>query len=199
MERGVRQICVFKNPPNPRRGKERPVKNWIQYKIPNFPSKIRKFTTVCFDNVANSYIRSQMAKTVRAKRYDMIMVSYATWGKVMADVLPYRPYLILDTHDFITAQYTQHLKKPSEIGKMFRQEIEVLRAFDEIWTFSIEEKYIFEQFTEARVVYIPVSFPQKPLLPPKASYKYDVAYVASAPPPQRPEREMAAGGSSAQL
>jgi len=57
-----------------------------------------------------------------------------------------------------------------------------MRKFNEIWTFSVEEKYIFEQFTDSKIVHIPVSFPQKSLSPLKQDYKYDVVYVASNNP-----------------
>jgi len=158
--------------------KKHPLKNWTHYRIPNLPTKVRKCLTKGSIDEMNSHIRPQMAKIVNAKRYDMVIISYATWGKGMIDLLAYKPYLILDSHDFITAQYASSGHKASEIGKVFQSEIDVLRKFDEIWTFSIEEKYIFEQFTEAKVVHIPISFPKKPLSSPKNTHKYDVVYVA---------------------
>jgi len=155
-----------------------PIKSWICYKIPNFFPNIWKTITGSID-ITNSYLKSQIERVVNAKRYDMIIVSYATWSKGIIDKLSYKPYLILDSHDFITAQ-NRH--KISKIGKIFKSEIDVLRKFDEIWTFSVEEKYIFEQFTEAKVIHIPVSFPQKSLDLSKDTYKYDVVYVASSNP-----------------
>jgi len=155
------------------------IRKWIFHKISNFPSKIRKRMTTGWIDATNSYIRSQMEKVVNAKRYDMIIVSYATWGKGIIDGLSYKPYLILDSHDFITAQYRD---RGSAIGKVFQAEVDVWRRFDEIWTFSIEEKYIFEQFTKAKVVHIPISFPKKPMKQVKESHKYDAVYVASDNP-----------------
>jgi len=128
---------------------------------------------------SDGYTRMQLEEATNAKRYDMIISSYASWSIAITDGLSYRPYLILDTHDFITAQRRHEV---NEIGRIFQSEMDILRKFDEIWTFSIEEKYVFEQFTNAKVVHIPVSFSQKPLAQQKDAHKYDVVYVASDNP-----------------
>jgi len=155
-----------------------PIKNWIYYKIPNFIPKICKSITGSID-ITNSYFRNRISKIINAKKYDMIIISYATWSKGIIDKLSYKPYLILDSHDFITGQNRHKINK---IGKIFQSEINILRKFNEIWTFSIEEKYIFEQFTEAKVVHIPISFPKKLLTSQRRTYKYEVVYVASDNP-----------------
>lgn len=152
-----------------------PVKSFLFYKIPNFIPKFLRGTTI---DISNPFLNRKVTKILNVKRYDVIIISYASWSSLI-DKLGYKSYLILDSHDFITAQSKNKINK---IGKLFQSEVEALRKFDEIWTFSVEEKYIFEQFTEGKVIHIPVSFPQKPLKPLKQDYKYDIIYVASNNP-----------------
>ena len=59
--------------------------------------------------------------------------------------------------------------------------MKILEKFDEIWTYSVEEEYIFEQFTDKKVTMIPVSFPFN-FNKENAISKYDVIYVASDNP-----------------
>lgn len=84
----------------------------------------------------------------------------------------------MDTHDFITAQ---NRDKKSKIGKYFQTEMDIINRFDEIWTFSVEEKYIFEQFSNKKVVHQPIAFEHQPLVQ-KKEYQYDIIYVASRNP-----------------
>lgn len=123
-------------------------------------------------------LRKEFAEIANKDQYDHIIVSYATWGKVI-DHVKIKTNFIVDTHDFITAQ---NRKKTKKIGKIFQGEMDILRKFDEIWTYSVEEEYIFGQFTNKKVQYLPIPFPQKDLLPLKPTYKYDVVYVASNNP-----------------
>lgn len=109
--------------------------------------------------------------------FDTVLISYASWGRLI-DKLDEKSYKIIDTHDFITAQNN---KKGNLIGKMFQDEMNILDQYDEIWTYSIEEEYIFEQFTNKKVVLMPVSYPQK-FICNSGNYKYDVLYVASENP-----------------
>ncbi len=155
--------------------KKYPVKSFFFYKIPNFIPKLLKGISI---DISNPFLNKKVTKILNAKKYDKIIISYASWSSLI-DNLNYKSYLILDSHDFITAQSRN---KVNRIGKLFQSEIEAMRKFNEIWTFSVEEKYIFEQFTDSKIVHIPVSFPQKSLSPLKQDYKYDVVYVASNNP-----------------
>lgn len=123
-------------------------------------------------------LRKEFAKIVNRNKFENIIISYATWGEVIKNV-KIDSNFIIDTHDFITAQYRNKTKK---IGKYFQDEIQILKKYDEIWTYSVEEEYIFGQFTGKKVKYLPIPFPQKPLLPLKQDYTYDVVYVASNNP-----------------
>lgn len=152
--------------------KKHPVKSLFFYKIPNFIPKLLRGITI---DISNPFLNKKVTKILNAKKYDKIIISYASWSSLV-DNLNYKSYLILDSHDFITAQSRNKINK---IGKLFQSEVMAMRKFNEIWTFSVEEKYIFEQFTDSKIVHIPISFPKKPLLYLKQSYKYDVVYVAS--------------------
>ncbi|AZB18607.1 glycosyltransferase [Chryseobacterium indologenes] len=155
--------------------KKHPVKSVFFYKIPNFLPKLLRGITI---DISNPFLNKKVTKILNAKKYDKIIISYASWSSLV-DRLAYKSYLILDSHDFITAQSRNKINR---IGKLFQSEVKAMRKFDEIWTFSVEERYIFEQFTDSKVVHIPVSFPQKALNPLKQDYKYDVVYVASNNP-----------------
>lgn len=143
-------------------------KYFVLYKIPYF------FKSNSID--LSSYIlRKEFQKILDSKKYDKILVSYAAWGKIIGEKNE-SAYMIIDTHDFLTAQSST--KK--DIGKSFRDEIEILNNFDEVWTYSVEEEYIFGQFTrrEIKTTLIPVSFPIN-ISKEALHQKYDVIYVAS--------------------
>ncbi len=144
------------------------------YKIPNFFHKLFQGTTV---DISGFRLKKIMKKVIEENRYDIVIISYAVWGSMISK-LRNKPYLINDTHDFITAQSRRKQKK---IGRLFQSEMDILRKFDEIWTYSIEEEYIFEQFTDRKVELIPVTFPPHFPVGPKA-FQYDIIYVASANP-----------------
>lgn len=150
------------------------LKSIFLYKIPNAIPKLIRGTSV---DISNPFLHRKFSKVVNAKKYDKIIISYATWGSLIRDI-DYPSYLILDTHDFITAQ---NRDKKSKIGKYFQTEMDIINRFDEIWTFSVEEKYIFEQFSNKKVVHQPIAFEHQPLVQ-KKEYQYDIIYVASRNP-----------------
>ncbi|AZA80935.1 hypothetical protein C1637_10975 [Chryseobacterium lactis] len=123
-------------------------------------------------------LRKEFAEIANTRHFDNFIISYATWGEIINKVKT-KSNFIIDTHDFITAQNSNKCKK---IGKLFQGEIDILKKFDEIWTYSVEEEYIFGQFTNKKVKHMPVPFPQKQLMPLQHKYKYDVVYVASNNP-----------------
>lgn len=154
--------------------KSQKLKSIFFYKIPNAIPKLLRGTSV---DITNPFLVRKFSKIINAKKYDKIIISYAVWGKLVKNI-DYKAHLILDTHDFITAQ---NRNKKSKIGSFFQSEIDIINLFDEIWTFSMEEKYIFEQFSDKKVVYLPISFEHKPLVKDK-EHKYDVLYIASQNP-----------------
>lgn len=126
-----------------------------------------------------SYLLRHSFKKILKKigTIDTAIISYASWG-ALADALPNSTYKINDTHDFITAQYKD---KRKIVGKLFQNEIDILKKYDEIWTYSVEEEYIFEQFTEKKVQLMPISFPDN-IHKHQENFKYSIVYVASENP-----------------
>jgi len=150
----------------------------IKYKLPQFLKSI--FISGHIDLV-NNYARAQMQKILKQNKYDIIIISYASWGNLIDKRLT-NAHLILDSHDFLTSQYIHRNfeKRNRLVGDLFSEEIRLLNRFDEIWTYSIEEKYIFEQFTKKTVKLFPVSFPLRNKQTNKV--EYDLTYVASDNP-----------------
>ena len=140
------------------------------YKIPYF------FKNNSID-ISSFVLRKNFAEIANNEKFDSIIISYASWGNIIEHVRNI-PHSIVDTHDFITAQKSS---KKNKIGKYFQDEMRILSKFDEIWTYSVEEEYIFEQFTNKKVTLIPVSFPIN-FNEANAVSKYDIIYVASNNP-----------------
>jgi len=83
---------------------------------------------------------------------------------------------IIDTHDFLTAQF--QTKRKFSIGDFFEKEIGILKKFDKIFVISSDEKYLFSQFTNRKVFLAthPVANKSDKA---KELKKFDVIYVAS--------------------
>lgn len=147
----------------------------INDKIPKELNKAFNKNTL---DLTTPYFRGLFKKEIQDNHYDIVMISYSTWGNIIDDIQG--PYFILDTHDFMTLQYKINYEDrlDFDIGKLFQNEMNVLKKYNEIWTYSIEEQYIFDQFTNSNVKLVPVSFPvnSKDLAAP---IKYSVLYVAS--------------------
>jgi len=144
----------------------------IEYKIPKLFAIKNPIDLTTF------HYRKQVRRIIEKSKYDIVVVSYATWGNLVDRSMG--AYLILDTHDFMTLQFKDQSSK-NLIGKQLEKEIKVLNKFDEIWTYSVEEQYIFEQFTDAnKVTLIPVSFPKRMIR--NKDVRFDVVYVASDNP-----------------
>ena len=152
------------------------LKYFFIYKLPNL---IYRFFTPNHINISSPLLQRQVAQLIDKNNYDVVIVSYASFGRLIDRVKTTRkPYYILDTHDFMTAQ---NKAKGHKIGKMLQEEIDILKKYDEIWSYSIEEEYIFNQFTDRKVSIIPISFPDRSDEKERLS-RYDVVYVASENP-----------------
>lgn len=113
---------------------------------------------------------------LKENEYDHIIISYAYWGKLIEDNENVKnANLIIDTHDFLTSQFQD--KKRFKLGEFFQKEIAILNQFDKILVVSIEEQYLFAQFTEKRIEIVTHILPQKMSL--KTEAIYDLVYVAS--------------------
>ncbi|MEI2271058.1 glycosyltransferase family 4 protein [Sphingobacterium sp. ML3W] len=122
-------------------------------------------------------IIKRIKSLLQGKSYDIIVISYSTWGALAAQLSQFNAYTIIDTHDFMTLQRMRE-KTNFDIGAAFKEEMAILSLYNEIWTYSIEERYIYEQFLKKKVTLLPVSVPD-----PKSVYNHeksiDILYVAS--------------------
>lgn len=142
-----------------------------KYKIYNFLSQEDKL------DYTSPFVRKQFNTLVARNNYNTIVISYVNWGGLVPSNI--NAHLIIDTHDLVTAQMKIHGDIGEDWGLFFEKECAVLNKFDEIWTYSIEEKYIFEQFTKSKkVTLIPVTFEQQQVCS-KEDFKYPILYVAS--------------------
>lgn len=149
-----------------------PIRRFFFYKIPNLFTKLRRGFSV---DITSFMIRRGAREIFSKNEYDIVIISYASWGKIVDEIKSKKTYKIIDTHDFITAQ-KRHMK--SWIGRLFQSELGILNKYDEIWTYSVEEEYIYQQFTDKNVVLLPVSFSNN-IKETKNEYKYDIIYIAS--------------------
>ena len=159
---------------NRKGSKTNKIKQFFEYKLLNLFPKLIKGTSV---DITNPMLNKKVSNFIDKGNYDKVIISYASWAKVVSNIKT-KPYLIVDTHDFITAQSRDKIGK---IGKLFQSEINILKKFDEIWTYSVEEEYIFGQFTDKKITLIPISFPFCPTED-KENYKYELIFVGSQNP-----------------
>lgn len=154
------------------------IRYFFKDKLPKILKKIWKRNVV--SKITPSF-KKRFMDLHRVNQYDVIIISYAEYGELVEDIDT--AYKIIDTHDFFSLQYLYKTDKTElkPIGRVFQEEMRILEHFNEIWTFSIEEEYIFNQFTGRRVQLIPLSFPQH-ILPSDRNCLYDVIYIASNNP-----------------
>ena len=168
---------VFLLPRKP--DKKNPVKYFLRYKIWDllyylftYPSKsnIPTFLTL---------ILKHTFENILANAYDYIIISYVQNADLISSKrLTRGAKTIVDTHDFITAQFKE--KKDFNLGVTFEDEIKRLNMFDEIWAISGEEQYIFSQFCKSPVRLVPLMIDIAAVsLKPFDEKKYDIIYVAS--------------------
>jgi glycosyltransferase involved in cell wall biosynthesis len=154
--------------------------NYISYKIINtlyhwfkYPrnTAIPPFLTV--------YLKRGFEEILKANTYQYIVISYADCADLIrSKSLTENTKTIIDTHDFLTAQFKQ--RKSFQLGTTFEDEINRLNWFDEIWAISIEEQYIFRQFCKppVRLVSMSMDMPVEN----QQNKEYDLIYVAGNNP-----------------
>ncbi|ERJ60635.1 glycosyltransferase [Sphingobacterium paucimobilis] len=162
-----------------RMSKANRISYFFEDKLPRKIAELRKNNEL---DHTTSYFRKKIQEVIKGRRYDIVVVSYVIWGAIIQNIdAEYRPYCIIDTHDFMTLQYSivkRNLGERAFIGREFENEIRTLSLFDEIWTYSIEEKYLFEQFTAKKVIWMPISY-QNRVDNGGQEARYDLLYVAS--------------------
>src|SRR5690606_17716695 len=109
--------------------------------------------------------------------------SYIYWADLIHDIRSFsNARTIIDTHDFMTSQCQQNTN--FQLGPFFEEEISRLRMFDEIWTISVDEQYLFSRFCPGNVRWIPPMLdpPAAPLQTDTAGEPFDLLYIASDNP-----------------
>lgn len=153
-------------------------KNRIKYLIAD---KIPRLINQAIDKSQISLLTPIIAKRIKSlmrdKQYDIIVISYSTWGAVIRELNQFNAYTIIDTHDFMTLQRMKE-KSDFDIGSAFKEEMDILSLYHEIWTYSVEERYIYEQFTNRKVTLLPVSTNNQHLRS-SSNVDIDILYVAS--------------------
>jgi glycosyltransferase involved in cell wall biosynthesis len=143
------------------------------YYLFTFPvkSSIPTFLTIA--------LKRAFERLLKQKSYDQIIISYVQCADLISNKkLVGDAYCIVDTHDFITAQFKD--KKRFNLGATFEDEINRLNLFDEIWAISSDEQFVFSQFCKPPVKLLPIMLNK----PSAGTYnysnrKYDIIYVAS--------------------
>jgi glycosyltransferase involved in cell wall biosynthesis len=141
---------------------------WMSYPL---RSNIPTFMTIALKNAFEDILK--------VNTYDDIIISYVTCTGLIANKsLLKGARTVLDTHDFITAQFKY--KKNFHLGVTFQDEINRLNKFDEVWAISPEEQYVFGQFSKSKLRLVPLMIGTDHLADkPVADKKYDLIYVAS--------------------
>lgn len=162
--------------------RRKPPKNNIlrylfSYKIPKLllPPKV-KVPKGSIPNHSTSFQVKQFNEILKKNSYDYIIISYAYWANMIFD----NPFLkgaisIIDTHDFLSSQHQND--KHFKLGNAIDDEISRLRLFDQVWTISMDETYLFSQFLSSKVRFVPIMINSPQFS--KANKKYDLIYVAS--------------------
>ncbi|UIR56304.1 glycosyltransferase family 4 protein [Sphingobacterium sp. SRCM116780] len=154
--------------------KDNLVKYFFKSKIPKLLERFRKKAKI--DEVT-PYLKTELDTLQKERKYDIALISYSKEGRVIEHWS--NTYCILDTHDFLTLQKISSITEERKyFGQAFQEEIDILNLYDEVWTYSSEEHYIFDQFTNANVKLVPVS---SPIIKnnENSTVKYPILYVAS--------------------
>lgn len=144
----------------------------IPNKIKGFPRQFQRISynqKKYFENILNE------------NSYDYIIISYVLFFPFIENKsLTQNSKVIVDTHDFFTGQFSQI--KRTDLGKLFKTEINQLKKFDAIWAISAEEQFIFSQFLpEKEILTIPHGVESNFNLK-SATKEIDLFYVASNNP-----------------
>jgi glycosyltransferase involved in cell wall biosynthesis len=133
-----------------------------------------------FPDLVTYKIKKAFKSILKKNEYDYIFINYASWSSLIEDnPLLNKAQTVLDTHDFLTAQY----KEKYSIGAAFQEEMRRLSYFDQVLAISVEEQYIFSQFCTTKVSLAPMMIDRPVLSPiPFQDKQFDIIYVASDNP-----------------
>ena len=95
--------------------------------------------------------QKEFEKILSENKYDYILISYVLFAPFVQNKnLIKGARTIVDTHDFFTAQF--HGNNLKKTGNNFKTELKYLNKFDNIWTISTDEEFIFSQFLPTKEI-----------------------------------------------
>ena len=154
---------------------------FLFHKLPNFLNQVFSGRIIeNFPDLVTIRLKSKFNALLKANVYDYIFINYASWSSLIEDNKHLgKAVTILDTHDFLTAQNQDKY----DIGDSFKEEIRRISLFDRAFAISIEEQYIFSQFSKTPISLIPMML-KSPSIDDIAfdNKLYDIIYVASNNP-----------------
>ncbi|MEX2592689.1 MAG: glycosyltransferase [Anditalea sp.] len=158
--------------------KKNRIKYFLNFKIPNYfyKRKLDRNSSLTVD--MSWYKKKKFEEILRGSHYDHIIISYLYWADLIENTKLFQgTKTIVDIHDFLTLH---HLKdKKFKLGATFEDEINKLNQFDEVWTVSSDEQFIFSQFCKSIIRLIPPFFTKPSKGKPWTEKTYDLVYVAS--------------------
>ncbi len=151
----------------------RSLRHWLAYRIQRLGRDVSSGRSLpSFVTTYNQYLFNEILKK---HRYDYIIISYAHWANLVRENrYTGNAKLIIDTHDFMTAQ--ERVWKKFNVGRAFNKEIKRLSLFDAVWTVSADERYLFQQFVDKKVVLVPFCAQDHTMMEAVAK-NYDIIYV----------------------
>lgn len=127
----------------------------ILYKIPNYlANKFHGIDNVALRNFSSHYLCKQFNKILKENKYDYILINYSWWAEFIRqkDLLK-GAYTIVDTHDLVAMQEYNIQKK--RLGRIFEEEMKRLNRFDEVWSVSVDELYVYNHLLNNKVRLVP--------------------------------------------
>jgi len=123
--------------------------------------KTRKiiFRIECFTlpDLSSDKMKREFKKKVSKKKYDLILISYINWARLIDDPFFDNQIKVLDLSDFTTHQLYEKANGKINIGAVFNEEIDRINLFDKIMAVSESEHYLFSQFCNApEFYYVPI-------------------------------------------
>src|SRR5690554_6760525 len=163
--------------------KKNRVKYFLDFKLPNhfYKQKLGMESSLNVDISLNQ--KKSFEEILKSKSYDYIIVSYLYWADLVNTALASGSKTIVDTHDFLTLHHTK--EENFKLGPTFEDEINKLNGFDEAWTISSDEQFVFGQFCTTEIRLIPPYFDAPSPDNPVSKKIYDLIYVASDNPHNR--------------
>lgn len=161
--------------------KNNKLKYILGYKLPNYIKKHKwLYQKPVLPNNNTHILQKAFNNLLKDNQYDYIIISYVTWATLIEKNPNLKgAKLINDTHDLITAQL-KHVRN-FKLGQSFEREMQLLSLFDETWSQSADEKYLFSQFVpKAEHRFVPIMYANNyKHRPSDLEYKYDLLFVGS--------------------